>query len=147
MELRNVAHNLKGLTGFLGASGIQNLATELDAAIRAGRDAAAIESLVAALVGAQTDLGADVLSLPDPRDDAPPPPDWAAARQALAQLEALLAADDARAGQALREAASVLFAAIGEPLRELEAQVARFDYGLALATLRALRGGRTELAE
>ncbi|MDD5250964.1 MAG: response regulator [Rhodocyclaceae bacterium] len=148
-DLGNVVHNLKGLAGFLGAPQVQALASELDAAARAGADAdaARIDRLAVALIGALSALCADLLTLPQPSPDLAAPADWPAARQALARLETLLAADDARAGPALREAAPILVAAIGEPLRELEAQVARYDYAQALTTLRSLRGSRAELTD
>lgn len=85
---------LKGSAGNLGATAVQQLAAELEAAIKAGRDATAIEGLAGNLekhlLGLITALRAAL-----PEDSVAPyqgDEDWAVVRQVLAELEPLLAA-------------------------------------------------------
>jgi two-component system sensor histidine kinase/response regulator len=48
-EARRLAHSLKGSSGNLGATEVQRLAGELEAAIKAGRDLAEVERLIGTL--------------------------------------------------------------------------------------------------
>ena len=62
-ELASLAHNIKGIGGFLGATEIHGLAGEVSAAVRGGRDEAEIARLAAALIEAQSELRAGVFAL------------------------------------------------------------------------------------
>lgn len=62
-ELSSLAHSIKGVAGFLGAVGIEALASDVSVAVRAGRDGAEIVRLAGALMKAQSELRAGVLAL------------------------------------------------------------------------------------
>ena len=58
----------------------------------------------------------------------------------LTQLENLLARDDTSAGDLFAAHRPLILAALGEPARRLERQIAEFDYPAALATVRECVG-------
>ena len=62
-EAQRLAHNIKGMAGFLGAIRVQELAAELDAALRARRDGSEVDAMVAAFVDAQAQLAAALRAL------------------------------------------------------------------------------------
>jgi two-component system sensor histidine kinase/response regulator len=62
-ELSSLMHNVKGVSGFLGATGIRNLATEICTAVRAGADGEDIERLANEMLKAQTELSKSILAL------------------------------------------------------------------------------------
>lgn len=68
--LSELMHNLKGAAGFLGAVELHELAAEICAAVRAGRDAADIERLAKAMMAAQSELSARILALIGPPSPA-----------------------------------------------------------------------------
>ncbi len=82
----------------------------------------------------------------EPGTVAPGEVDWPSARALLARLEDLLQADDIEANQVFHESAPLLRLALGEQLDRLQRQVNAFEYGTALASLRAARAARPELA-
>lgn len=61
-ELAALMHNLKGIAGFLGAVELQETATALCAAMRAGQDDGEVERLTRAIVKMQSELSAGVLA-------------------------------------------------------------------------------------
>ncbi|MDS4021374.1 MAG: PAS domain S-box protein [Candidatus Competibacter sp.] len=147
---RHLAHALKGVAGTLGAFRVQARAAELEAALRAGRSAAELEPLAAALEVEQDALLAALGAALPAEADAPPAAavDWPQVRAALARLEPLLAGDDVRANAVFRESAALLRAALGEVATDdLARQIEAFDYEQALAALRAVRARRPALGE
>lgn len=62
-ELGVVAHNIKGVAGFLGAIQVEHIASEVSTAIRSGRDGAEIARLAAVLMETQSQLGLEILAL------------------------------------------------------------------------------------
>ncbi len=135
-EARRIAHTLKGASGNLGATAAQRLATELDAAFKAGREAAQLESPVGELEGELHRLAAAIrAALPEPADAASVAVDRAAVRQVLDQLAPLLAASSMQANDLFEQNAALLKAALGPAGAELEQQIAGFLYPEALATL------------
>ncbi|MDS4027863.1 MAG: ATP-binding protein [Candidatus Contendobacter sp.] len=78
--------------------------------------------------------------LPTPAEAPPPAPvavDNPLTRKTLAQLEAFLAEDDARASQVWCEAAPAITATLGATAVELGKAIERFEYDKALRILRA----------
>ncbi len=139
---RRLAHTLKGNSGSLGATSVQHLATRLDAAIRDGGDAAAIEPLVGSVECELRRLTAAITAaLPD---DAAPPyageVDWTAVRRVLTELEPLLVMSNMQANLMIQTHASLLKAALGPLATELAQQIECFLYPEALATLKRAAG-------
>jgi HPt (histidine-containing phosphotransfer) domain-containing protein len=62
-ELSALMHNIKGVSGFLGATELQHLASEICAAVRAGKEGAEIDRLGTAMMAAQANLSAGILKL------------------------------------------------------------------------------------
>ena len=141
-EARRLAHTLKGSSGNLGATKVQRLAAELEAAIREGRDAAAIEGLTSA---AETELQSLTTALraalPEAAPAAPVEVDWAVVRRVLNQLQPLLAASSIQANDVCEENAALLKAALGPLGEELVRHIEEFLYPEALQTLKRARTG------
>ncbi len=141
-------HTLKGTAGNLGASQVQHLATELDAAMKMGADSARIEALAVTTEIELKRLSAAIhAALP-----AESPArvrcalDWPALARVLAELEPLLAASSTQANQLIEVHAAPLKAAFGDLGAELEKHVEEFHYPEALETLKRLRDDPPELA-
>ena len=134
---RRFAHSLAGVSGNLGATRVQRLAAELEAAIHAGREPAEIERLAAvAESGLRTLAGALLATLPEAASpQSREAVDWTAVRQVLGQLEPLLAASNLRANQLFETHDTTLFDALGALAVELGEHIRRFRYPEALETL------------
>ncbi|MDS4021405.1 MAG: ABC transporter substrate binding protein [Candidatus Competibacter sp.] len=78
---------------------------------------------------------------PAPDQAVAPTVDWDRTRTVLAELEALLAEDDIRAGTVFRASAPLLRATLGEAAKTLACQLDGFEYEQALETVRALAAG------
>ncbi len=81
-----------------------------------------------------------------PLATAPVGVDWPGVRALLARLEDLLQADDIEANQLFHESAKMLRPALGEQVDCIERQLNGFEYGMALASIRAARAACPELA-
>jgi two-component system sensor histidine kinase/response regulator len=137
-EARQLAHNLKGSSGNLGAFGVQGLAAKLEVAIKDGRDAVTIERLAHTLeIGLQELVAGIRTALPE--ETAVPyvgEVDWMMVRRVLTELEPLLAASSMQANQLIEAHAALLKAALGPTGAKLERQIVQFLYPEALETLK-----------
>ncbi|MFA6311061.1 MAG: PAS domain S-box protein [Sterolibacterium sp.] len=146
-EARRLAHTLKGSSGNLGATEVQRLAAELEAAIKAGHDAAAIEGLAGVVESELLRLiGAIRAALPE-EAEVPYAGDvgWAAVRQVMAELEPLLAASRVQANQFVETHGALLKVALGPVGVELVERIGNFLYPEALETLKRARQEHPEL--
>jgi len=136
-EARRLAHTLKGISGNMGATGVQRITAELEAAINDNRDAAEIERLTGAAESELQRLTASILAAL-PKEAAAPKNeiDWALARQVLAELEPLLSVSSMEANQLIETHAALLKAALGPLGAELEQRIEHFLYPEALETLK-----------
>lgn len=145
---RHLAHTLKGSSANLGATEMQRLAAELEAAIRDGRDAMEIGSMTgSAEVELQRLTAAVRASLP--QEDAAACTDaidWVEVRQIMAELEPLLAGFSVQANQVIEPRAALLKAALGSLGAELEQQIENYLYPEALETLRRAKQEHPQLA-
>ena len=143
-----LAHTLKGVAATLGLVALQEKAMSLEQVLKPGGGAgtAASPAVSADLLSpVERELGqavARILGLSARADRVASPPacvqvDPARLEQIVMELDALLAEDNTRAGQLLRESAPLLRAALGEHFDALARQVENFDYDAALVTLRA----------
>ena len=130
-----IAHTLKGLAGTIGADALQAQANTLEEAVRTGGDAAA------ALPGVQAALGKLVAALqavlPAQAEAAPAAPAASTMTQSerdalIAQLRALLQADDPKAQKLLAEHESVLAQAFGAQFKAIKSAIADFALDEAL---------------
>ncbi|MFA4968972.1 MAG: PAS domain S-box protein [Sulfuritalea sp.] len=145
-EARRIAHTLKGSSGNLGATTVQRMAAELEAALKQGEDAAQIEALVAAAEAElQTLTTAILAALPEEPAAAPVEADWAVVRRVLDELEPLLAASSMHANDLFEENAAQLEAALGQRGVSLALRIRGFLYPEALETIREARAEHAEL--
>ncbi len=146
-EARRLAHTLKGVSANLGATGVQQLAAELEGAINEGRDLAEIRKLNARLGSAlQTLTGAILAALPEVAETpSEAEVDWALTGQILAELAPLLAASSMQANQLADTHAGLLQQALGSTGVELLQRIARFQYPEAADTLKRARAEHPEL--
>ncbi len=140
--LRTV-HTLKGAAGTLGAVRIQELAAELEQALRQGSGSEDVRERNDILGGELAALAAAIGSLPPEAATASAEGvDWPRARDAADRLEALLAADDLRAQDLLVEAEGLLLRAYGTGFSTVAQKVQAFDFPVAVELLRELRRTR-----
>ena len=147
-EVRQLAHNLKGSSGNLGAFGVQRLAAKLEVAIKDGRQLADIERLANKLETGLQQLVAGIRAALPEGLVAPyvGDVDWALVRQVLAELVPLLAAGSMQANQIFDKHAALLKTALSPLGTELEQRIAHFHYPEALETLKHARQGKPDLA-
>jgi CheY-like chemotaxis protein len=136
-DARRLAHSLKGAAGTLGATGLQQAAVALDAALRQEGAAAAVEDCAAALDREWQALSAALArALPEVAEVPAAVVDWPALRATVARLEDLLAEDNMSANAVFLQSRALLRGAFGPEVKTLEARLDAFDYTAALAWLR-----------
>ncbi|HNH35542.1 MAG TPA: ATP-binding protein, partial [Rhodocyclaceae bacterium] len=140
-DARRTAHSLKGASGTLGALAIQDLARELEFAIRDELPAPKLAAIGVGLDAELARLAGVFAALPDAAAGPATGPDPAAVAVAAGRLLPLLAEDDAAACEVFRESATLFRQAYGEKAAELERLIAAFDFPAAHALLARLAGG------
>ena len=139
-QASRIVHSLNGASGSVGATGVQQRAAALEAAIVARRPAAELAQAAKVL---QRELDALICNLREriPCDETRPAPldEPGASESDLGRLDALLVAADFGAAAKYREIAPALRAAYGDAARAVGVHVRCYDYEKALAALRALR--------
>jgi two-component system sensor histidine kinase/response regulator len=147
VEARRLAHSLKGVSGNLGAAGVQHLAGELEAAIKDGRDAAEVDWLAGTVESELHRLTAAILAALPVEAAAPlaGEVDWPAVRQVLAELESMLAASSIEANHVINTNAALLTAALGPLGVELKQRIEHFLYPEALKILKRAQEEHPEL--
>ena len=144
-EARRIAHTLKGASGNLGATAVQRMAAELEAALKQGGDAAQTEALATAAEAELRTLTAAILAaLPEETPAAPVEVDWATVRRVVDELEPLLATSSMQANDLFEENAALLEAALGPLGASLALRIRGFLYPEALETIRAARAEHAE---
>ncbi|AFL72727.1 PAS domain S-box protein [Thiocystis violascens] len=136
---RRLAHTLKGVSGTLGATGVQALAASLETALRDAGSSTDLEPTIASL---DTELVALLdgirCHLAPPAPPAESSPDRDRLRAVLSELMGLLAENNTRAAQVAHAHADLLHRAFGPAAVDLERRIDDFDYETALQTLDAL---------
>jgi two-component system sensor histidine kinase/response regulator len=136
----HLAHALKGVAGNVGATSIQLLASDLDGALKRG-DAATAQKLLPPLVERlQSLVNALKATIAEtPREELTVTENQSAdQQQSIAELVALLKADDMRARRFLEARRPAFEAKLGSAACvQLEQFIQRFDYGQALSLLEA----------
>lgn len=146
---RRLAHTLKGTAGNLGATSLRHLAAELEAAIKDVGDAAQVERLAKPVEAELRRVTAAIIEAL-PEEAATPyvgEVDWPAVRQALAELEPLLARSNMQANRIVEAHAALFEAALGSLGIELRRHTEHFLYPEAVEILKRARQEHPELAE
>ena len=128
------AHTLKGLLGTFGLAKLNNLATDLEAALRSGNG----KPLLARL---EADLDALVTSLKllptatTATAAAPFSMEWTALRQKLQELHTHLESADMASTRLYEKIRTILETAFGAPAHVLSGQIESFEFEAALKSL------------
>jgi PAS domain S-box-containing protein len=136
---RSRAHALHGAAGSLGATGVQAAAAAIERVLRDKAPATKrLQPLLAQLETAQTALGGLLSEMPatTAQGDDGLAADVDRVRTVLAELERLLARDDAAASDLFATQRPLLLATLGAAALQLGRQITEFDYPAALKTLR-----------
>jgi two-component system, sensor histidine kinase and response regulator len=147
------AHTAKGVSGNIGATGIQELAAWVEKAVKEHQTREVIESLIAPFAEAHGKLIAGL------REALPPPVTAGDAIESVAQVDGeqavaackklgeLLAADDSEAVDFIDEAGVLLHGILGaNSFRLITKSIKNYDYEKALELLKEqTRGGGIEL--
>ena len=146
-EATRIAHTLKGAAGSLGATWIQASAARTEAAVREGVDAAEIEIAIDALAEETHSLITAIWASLPPRTIIEPSgePDWAALRQSLDELEALLVSGDVGANDVVDANAAQLKFAFGADAEALLRRIDQYQYPEALDILKRARAENRNL--
>lgn len=140
-QARHLAHTLKGASATLGARHVADLAARLDAALH--RNAGVDECIALArlcdheLTQLVQDIQTQAADL-TAAEDTGNPVDPERITQVLAELEYLLADNNARASRLARESTDLLRAKLGSRYAGFTHQIDLFDYEGALETLRGI---------
>ncbi|QAU33332.1 hybrid sensor histidine kinase/response regulator [Janthinobacterium sp. 17J80-10] len=130
-----LAHTAKGVAGNIGAIRVAELAAELETALRQGQDSAAVALRLDAMGKAMTAMtNALQARLPAEHVDTATV-DPARLGTILVRLAALLADDDAEAGDVLDNEAGLLRCALGPAFEDIAQAIHRFDFEIALKCL------------
>lgn len=143
---RLLIHSLKGVAGTLGATRIQQQATQLEEALKKDSNEVDIDRQVSALNERLHLLAAAInVALPDDLDAPTTAVDLTMVRQVLNELEPLLETCDIRSNRLIETHASLLNAALGSLGAELEQHVENYLYAEALKTLKRAQREHPEL--
>ncbi len=136
-ELRRLAHSLKGVAGMIGAVGVQQLAAELEAAIREEHDLAVVAARLDDVALAQAALVTAIRALPAEVPPEAVAPDPAAVEQAVLRIDVLLADGNVAVQRMVRDSAALLAARLGADMGRFEQAVEGYDFAAARAILDA----------
>jgi len=145
-EARRLAHTLKGSSGNMGATRVQRLAGELEAAIKERREVTEIDRLAGFLDTELQQLRTALLPALPAAAAVEGIVDWGVVRRVMGALEPLLEAGDFQANQLIRAHAILFKTALGPLGEQLAQQIADFRYAEALDTLQRVRQEHPELA-
>jgi signal transduction histidine kinase/DNA-binding response OmpR family regulator/HPt (histidine-containing phosphotransfer) domain-containing protein len=132
-----IAHTLKGVAGNIGAMEVQVLAEAVEKSVSARQPRISIEEQIVVLDLALSALISQLeQTLPKVQKALPIAIDEKRLRAVCAQLEALLADDDAQALDLLESNADILAAAFPDQYQKISDRIHSFNFESALAALR-----------
>ena len=135
------AHTLKGVSGTIGATGLQQLAARLEAAISERRPRQEVDTQLDELKMVLADLVTQLeQQLPEERVKPAVTVAPEQLKAVCAKLEAMLADDDAEAVDVLDANAELLHAAFPSHYLQIDDGIRSFDFEAALTALRAATG-------
>jgi len=133
-----LAHTLKGVSGNIGAGGLQSLAEMLETAIRERRPREELDARVADLtVPLENLINRLEAQLPAEPGQTTVAIDREKLKTVCLALEALLVKGDAEASGILEASSDLLYSAFPNHYRAIESSIRSFDFETALAALRA----------
>lgn len=133
-----LAHTLKGASGTVGATGVQQLAAELEAAIQSNSPPDVLQARLAAVGAPLETLLADLeRALPAETAMVAAAGDPERVKQVCAQLSALLAQGDSEASDVFDAHALLLGAAFPAQFAAMAASIRTFDFPATLVALQA----------
>ena len=136
-----LAHTLKGVSGNIGATGLQQLAETLEAAIKERQPRKAVDGRLDELKNPLENLIAQLeQKLPEEQGKTAVIVDPEKLKAICDKLEALLVDDDAEAGTVLDVNRDLLNAAFPNHYHQIDDGIRSFDFDAALAALRAATG-------
>jgi len=138
-DAERAAHTLKGVSGNIGATALQDDAGKLEAAIKAGQEVADVESMIVNVEQTLSEL-INAIAAALPQEETPAPSsaevDWTEMAEIVDRLEALLIDDDAEAADVYMRHASDIRAAFSSGAERVEQAIKEYDFETALALLR-----------
>jgi signal transduction histidine kinase/DNA-binding response OmpR family regulator len=136
---KRLAHTTKGVSGNIGATGVQGIAAEIEAGLGEGVDSVAILDKLRVLQSALAPLLQSLAAcLPQDTKAVAVTIDTEKLAELRAQLTDFLKADDSQAADLFEEHASLFQAAWPEQFKSLETDLKNFDFDQALQTLEAI---------
>ncbi|MBS1197923.1 MAG: barA [Proteobacteria bacterium] len=137
-----LAHTLKGVSAYIGAAGLQQMAEKIEAAIKENQPRQAVDARIEELnAPLQRLIAALIAQLPKEQIKAAVMVDPEKLRLVCDELAALLADDDAQAVDILDANVDLLKAAFPKHFDKINENVCAFDFELALASLRSAIAG------
>jgi PAS domain S-box-containing protein len=132
-----LAHTLKGVSGNIGATTMQQLAEKLETAIKDHRPRADLDGLLMALKNLLTNLIAQLEEkLPEEQGKTTIAVDTARLKAVCDKLDSLLVDDNAEAADVMDANADMLYTAFPNHYRKIDDAVRAFNFELALKELR-----------
>jgi PAS domain S-box-containing protein len=136
-----LAHTLKGVSGTIGATGLQQLAARLDAAIKDRRPRQEVDARLDELGSLLADLVTQLeQQLPEEGGKTVITVVPEQLKAVCAKLEAMLADNDAEAVDVLEANAELLHSAFPDHYHRIDDAIRSFDFEAALAALRVATG-------
>jgi len=132
-----IAHTLKSVAATIGATGIQQLAADLENALRGNTPVADLQTTLSALAPRLAGLLADLGKHLEVVRVATDSPGGEPSATVCARLTRLLDAGDAQATELLRQHDALLKTSLGDDYPTVAAAVHAFDFEGALAILRS----------
>ncbi|HWR31584.1 MAG TPA: response regulator [Negativicutes bacterium] len=135
---QRIAHTLKGGSGSIGATGVQQLAEQVEVAIREHQPRQAVDEGIDGLRKPLEKLIVQLeQELPEIHVQTKNAFDREKIKEVCAKLEALLAVDSVEAGDVLHENKELLTVAFPNYYRKIDADIRSFDFDAALVALRS----------
>jgi two-component system sensor histidine kinase/response regulator len=132
---KRAAHTVKGVAGNLGANALAKVAEELEKAIHAGQEDAALVADLGAVCAST--IAAIRAMLPGQAMDAPKPAAPVASRETLQQLSQYLSTGNADAVDYFSTHRGALLAVLGKQAASVERAINNYDFETALELLGA----------
>jgi PAS domain S-box-containing protein len=135
-----IAHSAKGVSGNIGATGLQNMAAEIEKMVKDGADRGALEEKIAPFAEAQAAMIAALKERLPPDTDAGmihAALDMGKVTEVVGRLAVLLAEDDSEASDVLEENRDLMRTAMGaEAFSRIDVAIKKFDLEAALTHLK-----------